>query len=682
MYHHQDIHDCWDQTRLSNESVTWRRSRWQKACWCSRFILLAFGLGWLCFDHPAMSQRFPTFSTLDVTVVVHHNGAPEITESLLERTKLQIKRELTTLLGKGANVKLKSLDSFATWRIENDMTSLNSKQCLLIGCSRDEKTILVDVHYAHGSFRIQATEYDPHFDQLTAIQESAIVQREMVPVATSRLALRCWTPVGRIQSGQDGRFHISFSNLVRLQSLSNWSQINKDSVLQPYRETVQGNQLRQDIHPSQFLRIQSVSSSGVIAVPIGTQWDTAWFQYISNPNARYLVRRVRPRTGESTVKVLLSGTVKTKPDLKVPRGGCDVYLHHEPTAGRNAIRDAIAVTDRKGEATFSVGSANAVFLTVAYENQSITKTFVPGVSPEPLEFEFRYLGNQSDYLTTLASLQDDLRAKAARINSTLEQISDAAKSDAPDRVQELATVALRMSSTKETLARVDEIEKQVVAANLDLSGVIAAIRRSAVDLDTQSQKLRRQMSMAQSFAAAEKSLTSIQGHFDAMRWDKVLQEMRVFASEYPDHPQAKKLPSIRDAVEPTNQAHANARTILLRTGNETDFESLAKQWTRIRAAIVLLLQNDDQLYLTSVNVRREKWERLVNKEIDSIKADNVAAGALRGPDRDDAIVELKARLARLTPIRNDMAKFGPQILEAAKGSRDLLGDASNGRPSP
>ena len=638
----------------------------------TKLVLLFFAMN----VHCVFAQSFPPVTGLDVAVELHCDDDLALSQGFVDGLREHVELVLSTMLGGGAKVKIESTPAIADWLSEHDLAELTPANCQTLGCDKSEKTILIDVQYRSGCFSLSATEFDRHFDSRGPIYEAEIVQRNMVRESAARLAMNCWTPIGRIQSKRDREMVISFANMARLLSVPNWSRMKKGAVLQLYRETINGNQLRQDAHPTQFLTIKTVSPSGAVAVPVGNEWDENWFQYVDDSRARYLVRRVAVREGLSRVKVLISGTVKDKPNVLVPRGGCDVYLHDKQPSTTQFIQNAIAVTNREGEAAFRVDSPQPVFLTVAYENQSITQPYVPGVSPEPVMFQFRYLGNQSDYLTRLAALHDKLRASSAVINSRIQQITDTAKDADVATIQRLGQEALKRANVDALIEQVDEIEKLAKAESLDISKEIASFRRSAQNLTQQTSKLQSEMLTAESFAAGERALESIQGHFDAMRWDEVLSEMSAFSQKYPDHPQATKLTAIRSAIEPQNAEHGAARQTLIRAGKASDFNALKGQWSQIRDALLLLLQHDDSVYLTSVNAMRDGWMRLVNEEINSIKADNVAANKLQGQARDDEVAALKARVAALKPVRDDLEQLGPKILESAKKAKELLGDVA------
>lgn len=620
------------------------------------------------------AQVFPPVNRLEVSVVLYSEQDPAVSEVFLSQVRERVGLVLRTTLGSNAKADVRSVPAVDAWLSEHSLSELTPVLCRSLGCDQSAKTIFVRLTYDAGSFDIEAAEFDKHFDTIGRVQTARIVQRSMVREAAGRMALNCWTPVGEILDYRDGRFQIEFANMARLLSVPNWSRLTKGAVLQLYRETISGNQLRQDAHPTQFLTIDSVSPRGVTASPVGSSWDQNWFQYVGDARARYFVRRVAPRSGQTRVQVMISGTVVDKPQVLVPRGGCDVYLHDQPPTRQMMDSDIVAVTDRDGLARFQIDTPKPVFLTVAYENQSITQPFVPGISPEPVKFQFQYLGNQSDYLTRIASLHDSLRANAAVINSKIAEISTKAKDVDDATIRRLGQEAIALAQSDDLIDQVDSIERQAAAENLDVSDAIRAFRTTANDLIRQTNKIRGDMMMAETFAAAERALESIQGHHDAFRWDQMLSEMEDFARKYPEHPQVTKLPEIRNAVQPKDAEHAAARNVLADAENVNDIKMLTDKWPVIRHALDNLFQNNDSLYLANVNVTREKWMKIVNAEIDSLKADNVAAAALTGQQRTDAAAKLKARVAALKPVGDDLKSLGPRILAEAKKVTNFLKD--------
>ncbi|TWU05627.1 coiled-coil domain-containing protein [Stieleria varia] len=656
----------------THSTVTFTRQFFWGFVITSLTLPIGFTPCWSQESQPTDRFGFPVATGLDVSVVLHAERDPAVSDSLLTAVQNRVERLFVTVLGAGATVDIVSRPAVDEWLGRNSIEQLTAAQCRLLGLDGDEKTIVLSIEYRNGSFYIHAGEFDRHFDQFGPIESAEVVQRDMLDEAAARLAMNCWTPVGQIVSTQDDKFVVHFANLPRLLSTSKLSRLDQGAVLQLYRETINDNQLRQDAHPSQFLAIESLGANAVVAAPIGDAWDRDWFQYLDDARARYLVRRVTPRTGVSRLQVLLTGTVPDQPDILAPRGGCDVYLHDQPSPRLKINSNIAAVTQRNGLAEFQVDHPKPIFVTVAYENQAITQPFVRGVSPEPLIFQFRYLGNQGDYLTSLKGLHDQLRANAAKINQLVATISNKAKESDEQTIRQLSNEALQLANVDSLVDQAEAIDEAAKVENLDLSEAMKSFRKTIDDMNAQTARLRADMAMAERFAAAESSLKTIQEAFDAMRWAEALALLERFAVEFPGHPQSGKLDRFRSAARAVNSTHAAARQRILDARTAQDISALTARWSAISQAIENLLSHDDALYLSHVNQMRDRWQQLVNDEIQSIKSDNVAAAALQGSAQDKAVAVLKQRVADLSPVRQDLERLGPQILAAAQKSKDLL----------
>ncbi len=632
-----------------------------------RMILFLLGLCLVIGGRASsvMGQSFPGGSGMEVSVFLYADPNPALNQRFVESLEQQALLMLRTMLGSGANVELLRLPNLSKWLQRGELDELDEEQCRGFGCDKTEKAVLLCIRYSRGTFLISGAEFDRHFDSYGPVQSSRIVQRSMVKDAVGRMAMRCWTPIGEINSFKDGAFSIGFANLARLIAVSKWSNLGSGAVLQVYRETLDGNQMRQDAHPTELLVVDSISQTGARAKPIG-QSDTAWFQYLGHPQARYLARRVMPRSGKSTVKVMLSGLIRDQPDVLVPRGGCDVYITDQPPSGNRLPVKSDAVTNRGGIAQIEIDSTSPVFITVAYEDYTSTQPIVSGVTPDPIEFRFDYQGNRSDHLVSLNWIRDELRARSATINDLIKTINDTAKQGDAATIRSQADQALASAEAGELVAQANSIQERAKKEGLDISKQVASVLAVAQQLDQSTKELQETLRDAEMFAVKEHQLEEIQNLFNQRDWMKTLAAMEKFAAEFPDHPQTARLPAFRSAVQAKGKEHADARTLLLDSIGLARSDELMKRWDKMRDAIELLLKHDDGLYLASVNAELDSWIGLLNQEINDIKAANVP-----GLTTDQA-KKLQDRANKATQVRTDFDRLRPLVLSTAEKAKNAF----------
>lgn len=612
-------------------------------------------------------------SGLNVNVQLYFSPDPAISEHLNGQIKRQVERSLATMLGNGANIAFPKIEAVEKWIRTHSLSELSAQKCIDLGCDQSDKTIFLYVAFVRGTFQICAVEFDRHFRCVGEKNNATLVQREMVPDGAARLALQCWTPVGRINSRQSGRdFLIAFTNQARLMQVPNWSHLKKNAVLQLYRQSEYLSSPEPQQHPSMFFRIKTISSTAAIATPLDEAWDEQWFSLLGDPRSDYLVRRVIPVLGKSTVQVLLSGKVDGDPDLLVPRGGCDVYVHDQPTLNVKLASKISAVTNRHGIAIVEVSERKPMFVTVLYGDQSLTHGLVRGVTAEPLPFQFKFMGNQTDFLNSLKWIQDKLRANRALINDRTNQVNATAKKGDAAEIAALGNEAVDFTNVETLTKTIDSIEKEARTQKIDIGKDLKSTRAMVAELRKSGTALKSQMEKATKFSGQEKRLEVIQDLFYDRKWDETLVAWKQFAKDFPSHPQSAKLDAFRAFAEPKDNSHRDARKLILDAGSVAKMNALAQRWASIRDAIDLLIKHDDILYLVDTQENTKKWEAVLAAEKVSLFEDNERGTQLPPTERSAMVQQLLTRKKSLETVNGELKSRSEAVSKAANRSKDLL----------
>jgi len=495
----------------------------------------------------------------------------------------------------------------------------------------------------------------------------------MVADSAARLALRSWTPVGRVNRQSGPRdFLVNFANHARMIHVPNWSRLVPGAVLQIFRRSTYDASGGLQQHPTMFLRIKSVSATGAVATPLEDVWDQPWMQLVGDSQTEYLVRRVIPTSGPFRLRVSLRGQVESDPDLLVPRGGCDVYVHQQPRLNLRVVDRVDAVTNRDGLATVTVPDAKPLFVTVLYGDQRITRGVVRGATPEPMPFEFEYMGNQTDYLNSLRWVEDKLRANQSLINEQIDRINQLAKQGDREQIRALAGEAKQFADVEAVMKRIDSIERTAKEEGVDITQAIAQTRSLAAQLIQSNRDLSGKMDQAVRFADAEGRLETIQQHFNARRWDEALEVWRQFVADFPDHPQNAKFAAFQQAATANDPQHSAARRTIAAADDIDDMKTLVSRWDDIRGAIDTLIGHDDALYLASVQSLAAEWKSVLVAEADSLRADNQRGKSLAQDQRNAMVQQLLKRKKDLETINKELTARSDRVDEAAKRIQSLF----------
>ena len=264
------------------------------------------------------ADGFPPLTGKELALVLQTTDHPALNEPFLRRVQTRVETMLRVLLGEDARLKWPDAPPLGRWLRDHSLDQLTAENCRQFGLDQAEKTLILRVSLSRDGYELSAVEYDRHFDTLDRVHSTRVGQRDLVGDALGRLTLRCWTPVGELVTRRGNAWVVRYGEWSQLSRLPEWSRLKRGAVLQLVREVQTADGIRQKPRTDQFLTLQSLTPDDAeceLAMPEGA--GSNWFQYLGHAQARYLVRRLSPTSGELIARAVFK-------DSLTPREGCEV----------------------------------------------------------------------------------------------------------------------------------------------------------------------------------------------------------------------------------------------------------------------------------------------------------------------------------------------------------------------
>jgi len=619
---------------------------------CRTFAVRA-SIGFLlivCLVNPLSAQLFPVHTGTEVGFVLHVDEHPALGPAFVERARRRLERMLTTLLGYRAQVRQLEALPLRNWMTDHALAELTSDECRQFGLSAMEKTIVLRMTRSTSGYELASREYDRHFDTLDQRQHVRVVQRELVPDTLGRLALRCWTPVGKITGHSGGRFTIQFDQAARLSSVASWSRLAPGAVLQMFRDVQTAGGARQHARTDQFLVVSDVHDQQLeasLALP-ESGGASPWFQYIGYPQAQYLVRRLTPVSTEIAVKVVFRDTL-------LPREGCAVNL----SSSLSINPDLVGHTGPGGLISVKSPESGLQFLTVQYEKQELQKVCLPGVTPSPLLFQIAPRSDSMGMDTQVAKLEDKLRDRIAVINDLVVKMNEASQLRDVTRMEQLMADAEQTSFA--------QLESEV-------QSLIAQVENSTSGIPERLQTLQDDVQQAQQKSGLEKFRQALRtgqeevlkrkiaAAYQAARWSDAEQLLKQYVRLVPDDATAsQRLAELSAGLPVQSQPHAAARRTIERLQGLTKVEEVISHWDELNDSLSLLLSLKDRLWLMLAEKQFNNWLTLINDDVNRIKQVADSGTALTQEQRD-ALADRARTLETLGPSLSRIVEQTDAIL--------------------
>lgn len=614
-----------------------------------RVILAAALCLWLGLSD-VRGQSFPVLNGHDVGYVLHVDDHPALGAAFIRRSRQRLERMLTTLLGYQSQVKSVDTLPLHRWLRDHQLQNLTPDQCRSFGLDAQEKTIVLRMAYRQGAYDLSALEYDRHFDSVDRMRHVRVIQRDLVPDTLGRLALRCWTPVGEIIGQSDDRFHVRFNQSARLTAVSSWSRVAPGAVLQLYREAQTGTGIRQQGRTDQFLVVGEVHEQHVDCKLALTGESGTWFQYVGDPRARYLVRRVTPASDRIMVKVVFR-------DSLLPREGCAVSISREPAQAG----EVVGHTGPAGR--FATASSGGVqYVTVQYESQQLRKVCLPGVTPGPLLFHIAPRTDFGAMDARIASLEDQLRDNISVVNDIIREMNEAAKLRDVTRMEQL--VARAEQTSFERLER--GVSELVTKASASGAGIPPRLKTLQADLrKAQKQTGLEKFSEALLTGRQDVLKQKIAVAYNESRWKDAEQLLKDYVKLAPEDATAgKRLSELTAGLPVRSPAHEAARNSIERLRGITRVEDLVTHWNELSDALSLLGSLRDRLWLMTAEKEFKTWLTLINDEVTRIKRIADSGTTLDQTQRDDLAARAK-EIEAIGPALSTLVDQTDQILSAS-----------------
>lgn len=582
-------------------------------CWLRVVVVLCVVGGAACGS--ANAQSWTPLTGKDLGYVLHVADHPALGETFTQRCESRLQQMLQSLLGFDAKIVAVNQPPLQRWLRDHALEELTPELCRQFKLDQTEKTVVLQVSWDRGVYRLGAVEYDRHFEQVDRSHQTQVWQRELVADSLGRLALRCWSPVGRLVSRHDGSFLVHYPDAARLIAVGEWSRLKAGSVLQLYRELRTQDGIRQKPRMDQFLVVDQVTPAGfecTLAIPDIQATDT-WFKHLADPQARYLVRRLTPTGGDITAKVVFK-------DSSVPREGCEVTVSDNP---RLAARP-LGQTGAGGEVIVPANSSGLLYITIQYDDQKLTKACFVGVTPSPLLFQIAARGSASDLDSEIARLEDRLRDNVAMLNDVVRQMNDAKKLNDVPKMEELLTQAEKTGNFSELKAAVTELTRKTPPTDTDSAGRLKTLLADIQQVGQQSNLGSFKTAVTTGRINVLKQ--QIAAAYNESRWQDASKLLEEYVQADPQDETAKdRLAELSAGLPVQDVAHRKARETIDQRRGMTRIEDLIAHWTELNIALKLVLKHKDRLWLMTAEKEFNSWSTLVSDDVEHVKK-TVAAG--------------------------------------------------------
>lgn len=597
--------------------------------------------------HPALvrAQGFPVLSGQEVGLVLHVVDHPSLGDAFVRRTQSRAQQMLQTLLGFDGRVPVLDVPPLRKWLRDHELEELTPDLCRKLGLDQVEKVVVLVVRRERGTYVLSAREYDRHFDSTDRPQRTSVLQRELVPDALGRLALRCWSPVGQIVARSDKTFTVRFPRAAALSSLPQWSRLQSGAVLQLIREVQTSEGLRQKPRLDQFLIANQLQGDDLecrLALQESPGPGGDWFQYLGHSQARYLVRRVSAAPGSLNARVVFQ-------DSGLPREGCEVAVSESLLRAPQPLGH----TGPTGELAIPPGSS-LLYVTVQYEDQKLTRVAVPGITANPLIFQIAPRTMQGDSLAEVVRLEDRLRDTVAILNDLVKQMNEASQLKDVAKMQELLEQAQREVRLDELLASATTLQGKVPSSDpaaARLTTLIADIRQTTQQSGTGG------FQQAVTNGRIEVLKQEIGDAYRESRWADAEQRLREYTRLNPGDATAKsRLDELTAGLPDHGPEHRTARVTIEKYRGFTRIQELLDRWPELQPALELLIAEKDRLWLMTAEKEFSNWITLANQEAARIRQIVDSGTTLDDVQRDD----LTARAKQLEQTGNELAAIVTQ----------------------
>lgn len=585
--------------------------------WLAIFVVLggAAGARGQTADWPAVGDRQVR---VWLSVVPH----PALGEPLVRQALERLRRKLSLVFTEVAPEVTPAPDAVRGWLIAHPLEDATAERFRQWGCDTHQKTIVVDLRFERGTWRLSGVEHDGYFDLVSAVRRGDIVQRELVAEQTAAWALRCYAPVGVITQPENDVYLADFALADRLRQVSDWRGLDVGAVLQIYREQVQAapggpSAIVQTPRDDQFLVVSEVRGATFAArlsVP-GHVADQQYFAPLTNPAAgaaRYLVRCADTAPGVCRVRVLTDGSEAAGgKGLKSPREGCAVYLA-KTRPSRQDLERPLGTTDDRGE--FSLEAPSGLqYVVVVYGAAMYYRPFVPGCSPSTVEFLVPFKSPRLDFGETLNRLGDNLRDRRSRFSDVLKRLLKTVAAADVAATEKLVKEGSKLADADDLRDELAKLKKDADDAKHDLEPGYGQLAQQfdGFAKEVADSSLRK--------AVAQAEVQGLRGRInelwkDKRAWMELQQKTdRLVVLEPADEIAVKRKAWLDGVLRVENAPHSEARRAVDQAASASDSAQFVQDWTKLHAALKRLVDRED-LWLLRANDALEKWGDLLTAE--------------------------------------------------------------------
>lgn len=556
-------------------------------------------------------------------------------------------------------------DSVRAWLAARPIESATAATFRQWAGEEHRKTILVDVRYERGGWRLAGVEYDGYFAQVGSVRRGFVMQRAMVAEQAAAWAFRCYSLVGRLVADEDGLSLVDFPALERLRNLADSPAPRPGSVLRIYRERWVGGTgadraLAQEPRDDQFLVVaedRGTRFATRLAVP-GQAADKQFFQGLGDAAApvRFLTRVVDPASGLCRIRVVAQEDGNDVAARKrSPREGCVVYLSPlRPT--RQDLPRPLGVTDDRGEFTLEA-PAGLGYVVITQGGALYYRPFVPGCSPATLEFIVPNRPPRLDLGETLNRLGDNLRDRRARFTDLLKRLRMTVEAADVVAARQLAEESERLGDIQSLEAELAAVEQAAAKAQYDVEPLRGQL---AKELQTFRDEIR---DAAAGTAATQAEVQGLRRRINDLwpkkrAWEELKSKLDRLETLTPEDDTVKRRRKwLTGVLAAANPAIADARKTVDAAVPQTDSSRFLEDWSKLQPALQQLLDASD-LWLLRVADALPSWESLLAAEKNRLEADIKVLES--GGTKDDA-KRLEERQMKLTSVIKELAAASERL---------------------
>lgn len=378
---------------------------------------------------PVAAQTFGRADGTEIGLLLWTNDARQLSESLNREIETTLRNSFVHSLGPQAHLDtVASVDGDA-WLANHDIEELTPALCTEFGLDRRDadavrrwqKTMVVKLEWQRGKYHVTVAEYDDTFYQVGRVHHAEVIQREIVPLAISRLAMQCWTAIGTITATNDNFAEVSFT----ARSASPWIRIPQDGeVLQLCQQLRLRDGVRIATSKDQYLRMENATTPNskiAIARLMKPAQTPNWLARFGQANIRFLARRLDSQHEALTVEVRLQEKAQ-------PREGCEVYISPSPPASLADPGKRIGLTDTNGQLTFTHTDDPMFFVSVRYNDLVDTRIYAHGAGSGVLTFMMPDRQKHLEFNLEMKRLRDELQNRRHRIQHLASEMKKAGDS--------------------------------------------------------------------------------------------------------------------------------------------------------------------------------------------------------------------------------------------------------------